>query len=47
MICKRCESQITKRMKTIEGYCRHCYQALKQKPYSHSQWVEGTNWRWK
>ena len=46
--CKRCKSYVRPKLvyKLVDGYCRHCQGALKQKPWTHSQWTEGTNSKW-
>ena len=44
--CKRCGDKLTQHHKIYGGYCGHCNGALKQKPWTHSQWTEGTNYEW-
>ena len=46
MMCKRCEVNQIKPERMINGYCRHCQGALKQKSWAHSQWTEGTDYEW-
>ena len=46
MICKRWEVNQIKPERMINGYCRHCQGALKQKSWAHSQWTEGTDYEW-
>jgi hypothetical protein len=47
MICKRCEVQQGRQShRMVDGHCRHCQAALKQKSWTHSQWTEGTNYEW-
>ena len=46
MICKRCDVKQVKPERMVDGYCRHCQGALKQKSWTHSQWTEGTDYEW-
>jgi len=44
MNCKRCESYVRPKLqyRLVDGYCRHCYQALKQ-PDGMAQFIQEEN----
>jgi len=43
MICKRCEVNQVKPERMLDGYCRHCHQAIKALDKINNLWDKVTN----